>query len=360
MKKWFLLFTLLLAACGGMSTNDPIPSKTSVPGSDILAAVAEAERAYAGYVAPDSAEIRELTAASKRHFDAYRASLPRPIKFARHPNIVGHAHDPSPVNYIAVNNQVWLPASHDLGMNNHACYLTWIQGANGYTQFPTWPNGMPKNSSSWYVERWRRPNVVSAYWEPESGVRITQATCTPFDDFNNLGTTYQVPLNEWDAYPSDWGLIIRSSVNGNGQGPYDDDIALGFDTNSFCYPISFKGLTHGGTGQYVYAAPNASSPTGYSWRMRHYGSAATYAARANCVWLGRSIPYHNTYVAYQNQPAWMDSANQSMCYIAGVWGDLNSGAVFIERTNGLDNPYKLQVSGAVWGATATCVPYWHE
>lgn len=359
MKRIFILLcTMLAVACGAEPSTQPIPSKESASERALHDAVAEAERAYASYVPPDSEEIRALRASSEQEFAALRASTKAPVKFARRTQSLA-IHDPSFVDFIAVNNQVetWWP----LGSYDVACYLTWMQGSGGYNGQPTWPNGRPKNSSSWYVERWRNPNVVSAYWQPESGVRITRATCSPLEDWNNLGATYQVPLSQWDVYPSGWGFIQRTiAVDGNGPGPYDDDIALGFDTNSFCYPGLFKGLTHGGTAEYVYGASNPSSPTGYSWRFRHYGGSASYGARTNCVWLGRPVPHLNTYFATTGSPAIMDHAGEAACMITGVFGDLNNGAVLIQQVHSYPSEYRLSVSGGVWGAAATCVPYWDE
>jgi len=310
MKRMLILITLtLLVACGAEPSTPP----TTHDGA------------------------RE---AAEKIFFELRDATPPPVRMAARPLL----HDPDPVYYAAWNSQTTIPQQHT---NGSACYIVNAQGSSGYAGQPTWPNGQPKDSANWYFERYfpSTMNVVSSQYLDGVGTKVAMVACSPLTDFNNIGTTYQ---HSYSFY--------RTIGNGYGQGPYDVEAQL-FDTNSFCYLMHLGGLTHSGAAEYVYQKAHAGSPTGYYWYLRHAGTGANFAAQANCVWLGRPVPYQNRYVAYTNQPAWLDENPSHACFITGVWGDLNNGAVWI-ATAYPDSRFRLFVSGAVWGASAECVPYW--
>jgi hypothetical protein len=263
------------------------------------------------------------------------------------------SHNPTVYTFQVTNNQVTIPQARN---TDSACYLTWMQGNGGYAGQATWPNGTTKHSAEWYFERNYNPNVVSAQHLDGVGTKIARVSCSKFSNFESPVTAYQPPPSPAPQLPQ----IFK--FESDGQGPHTADVKL-WDTNSFCYLKNVAGLTHGGTALYTYTQADASSPTGAYWRLHYQGGSPTFGAAANCVYLGR--PYDSSsggiQVAYTNQPKdlggwWGDS----ICFITGVWGDLNAaGAVWIDE-NGAFGQYRLNVSGTVWGASAMCVSYFWD
>jgi hypothetical protein len=313
MKKWSLLFTMLIvAACG----TTPLERVTPSAASEF--APAEARPELASPAAP-------------------AANWPT-------------------TDYSVFNTGVDYHHTTPIPSMTQVCWPTIAMFHNGHYGVPTWPNGHPKNGA--------RITSYGSGATPQAAVLATALGITfEHDDAYAYGAARCSP---WSNFEEAWnpGWVLHAGLSvfepDDGPGPMTKSQML-WQSDAFCYLNGWSAVSHANESAKVERVSVPGTINGLQWRFSITGSAWT-SAGAQCIYLGRPIEILPMRSATQQLPnMWMQlGPDDGICVINAVTGNTDNGSVIMGVANNQYGIplYRLSVGGGVTSAQGYCVRWW--